>query len=96
VRVDRAGGNDEALAGDHLGAGADGQLRVDAVLDVRVPGPADADETSVLDADVGLHDPEHRIHHDDRGDQQVEHAVGVRKPDAWGCSPSPPLAPGAD
>src|SRR5262249_39439996 len=31
----------------------------------------------VLDADVALHDPEHRVHDDHRGDDQIEHAVGV-------------------
>ena len=40
VRVDAAGGDDQALAGDDLGAGADHD--VDAGLDVGVAGLADA------------------------------------------------------
>ena len=31
----------------------------------------------VLDPDIGLHDPQHRIHDDDGGDHEVEHAIGI-------------------
>ena len=42
VAVDAAGGDDQVLAGDDLGAGADDQLRIDARLDQRIAGLADA------------------------------------------------------
>ena len=54
VGVDAAGGDDLALAGDGLGAGADDD--VDAGLDVGVAGLADGGDAAVLDADVGLDD----------------------------------------
>ena len=53
-RVDAAGGDDHAFAGDDLGARADDD--VDARLHVRVAGLADAGDAAVLDADVGLDD----------------------------------------
>ncbi len=55
MRVDAAGGDDAALAGDRLGAGPDHD--VDARLDVGVAGLADADDAAVADADIGLDDP---------------------------------------
>ena len=54
VGVEAAGGEDLALAGDDLGAGADDDR--DARLDVRVAGLADAGDAAVLQADVGLDD----------------------------------------
>ena len=54
VRVDPAGGDDLALAGDRLGAGADDD--VDAGLDIRIAGLADALDQAVADADIGLVD----------------------------------------
>ena len=45
VGVEAAGGEDLAFAGDDLGAGADDD--VDARLDVRVAGLADADDATV-------------------------------------------------
>ena len=54
VGVDAAGGEDHAFAGDHFGAGADGDG--DVRLDVRVAGLADAGDAAVLEADVGFDD----------------------------------------
>ena len=75
VHVEAAGGDDLALAGDRLGAGADDD--VDAGLDVGVAGLADAGDLAVLDADVGLDDPpmvdDQRI-----GDDGVDGALGAR------------------
>ncbi len=55
VRVHAAGGQDLALAGDRLGAGADDD--VDAGLRVGVAGLADAGDPPVLQPDIGLDDP---------------------------------------
>ena len=55
MHVEAAGGEDLALAGDRLGAGADDD--VDAGLDVRIAGLADAGDLAVLEADIGLDDP---------------------------------------
>ena len=54
VGVDAARGDDLALAGDRLGAGADDD--VDAGLGLGVAGLADGGDPAVLDADVGLDD----------------------------------------
>ena len=48
VGVEAAGGEDLALARDHLGAGADDD--VDAGLDVGIAGLADRGDAAVLDA----------------------------------------------
>src|SRR5579862_9241073 len=77
VRVDGTGRRNQPFAGDHLGAGADHQIRIDAILDLGVAGLTDADDQSVLDADVGLHDAEHRVHDDHRANDEIEDAVGV-------------------
>src|SRR5262245_26355307 len=70
VAVDAAGGDDHALAGDHLGAGADGNR--DAGLDVRIARLADPPDAAVLDADVALDDPrmvdDERVGNDGIGD----------------------------
>ena len=55
VRVEAAGGENLALARDHLGARADDDRH--AGLDVRIAGLADRRDHAVLDRDVGLHDP---------------------------------------
>ena len=44
------------LPGEHLGAGADDQVGVDAVHGVGVAGLAERDDPAVADADVGLDD----------------------------------------
>ena len=74
VAVDAAGGDDPALAGDGLGARADDD--VDARLDVRVAGLADAGDAAVADADVGLDDAP--VVEDERvGDDGVDGARGA-------------------
>ncbi len=74
MAVDAAGGDDLALAADDLGAGADDD--VDAGLDVRVAGLADAGDATTGDADIGLDDAgmvdDHCI-----GDDGVGGAVGA-------------------
>ena len=54
VAVDAAGGDDQAFAGDDLGARADDD--VDAGLGVGVAGLADGRDAAALEADVGLDD----------------------------------------
>src|SRR2546427_483987 len=76
VRVDRAGRNEQAVAGDRPGPGTDRQ--VDAVHDVRVAGPSDTHDAAVLDADVGLDDPDQGIDDDRATDHGVELALGRR------------------
>ena len=56
VRVDGAGGDDQALAGDGLRRDADDHARRDAGHRVRVAGLADAGDAPALYADVGLDD----------------------------------------
>ena len=70
-RVDAAGRDDQVLAGDDLGAGADHQLRIDAGLDQRIARLADADDPAVADADVALDDAP-VVEDDGVGDDQVE------------------------
>ena len=55
-RVDGAGRQDLAVAGDDLGARTDHQVGVDAVHRVGVAGLAERDDAPVADADVGLDD----------------------------------------
>ncbi len=75
VGVEAAGGEDLALARDHLGAGADDDG--DARLDVGIAGLADRMDEPVLDADVGLDDPP--VVEDQRvGDHGVDRAAGSR------------------
>ncbi len=74
VAVDAAGGEDLALAGDHLGAGPDDDG--DARLDVGVAGLADGGDAAVAQADVGLVDA--GVVDDQRvGDDGVDGAVGA-------------------
>src|SRR5262249_9862874 len=56
VAVDAAGGEDQVLAGDDLGARADDQLRIDARLDEWVARLADTDDSAAADADIALDD----------------------------------------
>ena len=49
---------------------------VDTVHDLRVAGLADAGDAAVVDADVGLHDPEHRVDDQDVRDHEVQRALG--------------------
>ena len=78
VRVDAARREQTALARDDLGARADDD--VDAGLDVRVAGLADAGDAAVLDADVGLDDAP-GVDDDGVRDDGVGHRVD-RRPSA--------------
>ena len=55
VAVEPAGGEDLALARDHVGAGTDHDGH--AGLDIRIAGLADGADVAFLDGDIGLHDP---------------------------------------
>jgi hypothetical protein len=76
VGIESTGGEDLALARDHLGAGTDDDR--DARLDVGIAGLADSVNFPVLDADVSLHDPpmveDQRI-----GDDGVDRPLPVRR-----------------
>ncbi len=74
VRIDAAGGDDASFTGDGLGAGADHD--VDAGLDVRVAGLADADDAAVAEPDVGLDDAP-VVDDQGVGDHRVDGAVGA-------------------
>ena len=82
VAVEAAGGEDLALAGDHLGAGADDD--VDARLHVRIAGLAELEDAPADDADVAFDDApvveDHGV-----GDDGVDRAVGVRRPGSGPC-----------
>ena len=56
VRVDAAGGHDEAFAGDGFGRDADDHPWRDSGHDVGIAGLADRRDAPVLDADVGFVD----------------------------------------
>ena len=78
VHVDRARGEDPALARDDVGGRADHEVRVDAVGDVGVAGPAERDDPAVAEPDVGLDDApvveDHGV-----GDDRVGRALGPRQ-----------------
>ena len=74
MRVEAAGGEDLAFAGDRLGARADDDG--DVGLDVGIAGLADGVDLAVLDADVGLDDAP--VVEDQRvGDDGVDRALLV-------------------
>ncbi len=75
MAVDRARRGDEPAGRNDPGGRVD--HHVDAVLDVRVAGVADARDLAVLDADVRLHDAEHRVDHEGAGDAEVEGRVAA-------------------
>ena len=77
MRVDRARGGDQPLAGDDRGAGADDD--VDAVLHVGVAGPADAADATLADADRHLADATGRVDDDDVGDHDVARVAHRRR-----------------
>ena len=78
VGVHAAGGDDLVLARHDLGAGADHQVRVHAVLQVWVTGLAHGHDPAVAHPDVALDHAQHRVHDDRAGDHQVERARGPR------------------
>ncbi|VVN59610.1 hypothetical protein PS685_03171 [Pseudomonas fluorescens] len=71
--VDAACGEDHAFAGDHFGAGADGDG--DVGLDIRVAGLADGVDAPVLEAHIGFDDAP-VIDNQRIGDQRVDHFTG--------------------
>ena len=76
MAVDAAGGEDLALAGDDLGAGADDDI--DAGLHVGIAGLADLGDAAVGDRDIGLDDAP--VVDDQRvGDDGVDRALGLRR-----------------
>ncbi len=74
VGVEAAGGEDLAFARDHFGSRADDDG--DARLDVRIAGLADRGDETVLQANVGLHDPP-MVEDDGVGDDGVDRAARV-------------------
>ena len=74
VGVEAAGGQDLALARDHLRPRTDDDG--DAGLDVRIAGLADGVDEPVLEADVGLDDPP-MVEDDGVGDDGVDGAPRV-------------------
>ncbi len=76
MRVDAAGGQDLALAGDDLGAGADDDI--DIRLHVGIAGLADPRDAAVGDRDIGFHDAP--VVDDQRvGDHGVDRAFCLRR-----------------
>ena len=71
VRVDAAGSQDQAFAGDDLGGCTDRDR--DAGLDVGVAGFADRSDHAVLQTNIGLDDAGHRIEDECIGDHGVDH-----------------------
>jgi hypothetical protein len=76
VRVDAARGEDPPLAGDDVRRRTDHEACVDAVGDVGVARPADADDAPVANADVGSHHAP-PIEDDRVGDDRVQRAVSA-------------------
>ena len=70
VGVDGARRGDEPVGHVRLRVRADDE--VDAVADRRAPGPADARDPPVLDADVGLDDADDRVDDERAGEDDVE------------------------
>ena len=82
MRVEAAGREDLALAGDDLRARPDDD--VDIRLHVRIAGLADGGDPPVLDADIGLHDAP--VIEDDRvGDDGVDRALAHASPAPAPC-----------
>ena len=82
VGVDPAGGDDLPFSGNHFRCRANRDRH--AGLNVRVPGFADGEDPSVLDADIGFYDPpviddqrvgENQIHAALSGHLPLAHAV---------------------
>jgi len=73
VRVDDTRCHDQALGRDDAGGGADRNSH--ALHRVRVPGPAETGDPSVLDPDRGLADALDRVDHERVRDHGVERLV---------------------
>ena len=74
VAVDGAGGDDQMLTRNHLGAGPHHQLRIDAGHGVRVARLPHFDDPAILDADVALDDAP-VVDNQRVGDHEVERAA---------------------
>ena len=77
MAVDGSGGDDLAVAGDHLGRRSDDQLRMHPRHRVGIACLAQCDDPSVPDTQVGLDDSPVVEHHH-AGDDGVGGAVGAR------------------
>jgi hypothetical protein len=75
MAVDAAGGGDQVFPGDDLGSGADHQPRIDARLNQRIAGFADADDAAVAHADVAFDDAP-VVENDHIGDDQIQGRLG--------------------
>ncbi len=74
MRIEAAGGEDLAFAGDHFGAGPDDDRH--ARLNVGIAGLADRGDAAFLQRDIGFDDAP-MIEHDDIGDDGIDGAVSV-------------------
>ena len=74
VRIDSTGRNDLAFRRKHFGAGADLHSFRHAFHHVRIAGLADADDATIPDADIRLHDPP-PVDDDRIRDDEVERAL---------------------
>src|SRR5260370_38777689 len=74
MRIEAAGREDLAFAGDHLSAGTDddGNVR----LNVRISSLPDTENIAILDADIRLHDPP-MVEDEGIGDDGVDGAILV-------------------
>ena len=77
MHVDATWRGDQPFGIAHRGRRADDQVRVNAVHRRGIAGFADADDLSVLDADIALDDAEHRIDHQRIAEQHVERPHGA-------------------
>ena len=81
MHVDAAGRGDQLFAmGDHRGWAAD-QIGMHAIHDIGIACLANARDPSLAHADIGLHDAQHRVHHERVVNHQIQGSVGV----ARGC-----------
>jgi hypothetical protein len=76
VRIDYGRRRDEAVTRDRPRVRPDRQVH--AVGDIRIAGASDPDDATVLDPQVGLHDPQQGIDDDDAADHGVQLALGRR------------------
>ncbi len=74
MAVDRARGEDLAVAGEDLGRRADDERGIDAVHRVGIAGLADTDDPAVAHADVRLDDAP-VVEHDRAGDHEIGRAL---------------------
>ncbi len=80
VRIDAGRGQDQVRARDGVGADAELESGRDPIHGLRVAGLANAADAPVLDADIGLHHPQHCIHDGDVGDHEIRCAGRAREP----------------